>query len=297
MPIPFDRSLEFQYGRVDRLSPLVRRVIAHNPGPYTFHGTGTYLVGNGEVAVIDAGPAQAAHVAAILEATEGETITHLLVTHTHRDHSPAATALKATLGIATHGYGPHPRHDGWEQVEEGADYDFVPDVTLRDGEAIHGEGWTLTTLHTPGHTSNHLCFALGEERALFCGDHVMGWATSVIAPPDGDMGDYLRSLRKLLARDERIYFPTHGAPIVDPQLMVAAYIAHREQRERQILECLSAGITVIPEMVHRMYPGLDRRLLRAAGCSVLAHLLLLLEHGRVRSADGATLESVYELVG
>ena len=295
MAIPFNRTLEFEYGRVQRLSPLVRRVIAHNPGPYTFHGTGTYLVGNGEVAVIDPGPAQPAHVAALLEATAEERITHLLVTHTHRDHSPACVSLHAATGAPTLGFGPHPRHAGWQAVEEGADYDFEPAIRLHDGERIDGDGWTLIALHTPGHTSNHLCFALPEEQALFCGDHVMGWSTSVIAPPDGDMGAYLASLRRLRGRTDRIYYPTHGAPIDDPPTMLDAYLAHREQREREVLACLRDGARVIPEMVHRMYPDLDRRLLPAAGCSVLAHLLLLVEQRRVRCDGPATLESVYEL--
>ena len=296
--MPFNRELDFEYGRVQRLSPLVRRVIAHNPGPYTFHGTGTYLVGNGDVAVIDPGPAQPAHVAAILEATDGERISHLLVTHTHRDHSPACAALQAATGAPTLGFGPHPRHEGWRQVEEGADYAFEPDLPLRDGERVlvREAGWTLGAIHTPGHTSNHLCFALAEEQALFCGDHVMGWSTSVIAPPDGHMGDYLASLRRLRGRGERIYYPTHGAPIDDPQSLLAAYLAHRERREREVLACLAGGPQVIPEMVHSMYPGLDRRLLPAAGCSVLAHLLLLIEQRRVRTDGDASLETVFELI-
>lgn len=295
LDIPFDRTLEFEYGRVDRLTPLVRRVIAHNPSPFTFHGTGTYLVGNGEVAVIDPGPAQPAHVAALLEAMDGEQVSHIVVTHTHRDHSPAAATLEALTGAPTHGYGPHPRHEGWQQVEEGADYDFVPDVRLHDGERLAGGDWTLQAVHTPGHTSNHLCFALAEERALFCGDHVMGWSTSVIAPPDGDMGAYLHSLRRLLMRDDRRYYPTHGAPVEAPHELVRAFIRHRERREQQVLECLADDVSVVPEMVHRMYPGLDRRLLPAAGCSVLAHLLLLFEQGRVHCEGSPTLESVYTL--
>ncbi len=297
MDIPFDRTLEFEYGRPQQLSPLVRRVIARNPGPFTFHGTGTYLVGNGEVAVIDPGPAQPAHVAAILEATEGERITHLLVTHTHRDHSPACGALHAATGAPTLGFGPHARNEGWQEVEEGADYEFQPELRLREGERVTGTGWTLVALHTPGHTSNHLCFALDQERALFCGDHVMGWSTSVIAPPDGHMGDYLASLQRLRGRGDRVFYPTHGAPIAEPERMLEAYLAHRAHREQQVLACLAEGVRVIPEMVHRMYPGLDRRLLPAAGCSVLAHLALLVEQGRVAASDGATLESIYSLIG
>lgn len=293
MEIPFVRELEFEYGLVSRLSPLVRRVIAHNPGPFTFHGTGTYIIGNGEVAVVDPGPNQAAHVEALVEALDGETVSHLLVTHTHRDHSPAAAPLKALTGAPTLAFGRHPRIEGAERVEEGADYEFAPDMTLVDGELVRGSGWTMEVLHTPGHTSNHLCFSLREEHALFCGDHVMGWSTTVIAPPDGDMRAYLLSLRRLLQHDERVYYPTHGAPIHQPQEMVRAFIAHREARERQVLACLADDVKVIPEMVHRMYPGLDRRLLRAAGCSVLAHLLLLVEEGRAGCDGPPTLESIY----
>ena len=280
---------------MDRLSTRVRRVIAHNPGPYTFHGTGTYIVGNGEVAVIDPGPAQPAHVAALLEALGDERVSHILVTHTHRDHSPAAASLKAATGAPTLGFGPHHRHEGWQQVEEGADFEFEPDLRLLDGERVAGGDWSLESVHTPGHTSNHLCFALTEEGALFCGDHVMGWSTSVIAPPDGDMGAYLASLRRLLQRAEQVYYPTHGAPIREPRRLVEAYLRHREDRERQVLDCLADGIGVVPEMVHRMYPGLDRRLLPAAGCSVLAHLLLLFDQGRVSCDGRPTLESEYRL--
>ncbi len=187
-PIPYVRDMTFEYGVIERLSPLIRRVVAHNPGPFTFHGTATYIVGNGAVAVIDPGPALAPHVEAILSGLGGETVSHQMITHTHRDHSPAARLLGRATGAATHGFGPHGAGRGEGVVEEGGDHDFIPDVYLRDGDTVEGDGWSLTALHTPGHTSNHLCFALAQESVLFSGDHVMGWSTTVIAPPDGHMG-------------------------------------------------------------------------------------------------------------
>ena len=245
--IPFVRDLAFDYGVAEQVSPLIRRIIAHNPSPFTFYGTGTYIVGRGSVAVIDPGPALSEHVDAILAALPGETVSHLLITHTHRDHSPAAAALQAATGAPTYGFGPHgARRDAGGEVEEGADRDFVPDVALGDGARLEGAGWTLEAVHTPGHTSNHLCYALTEEGALFSGDHVMGWSTSVIAPPDGDMAAYMSSLRRCLARSDRIYWPTHGPPITEPARHVAAFLAHREEREQQIIACLEAGIERIP---------------------------------------------------
>ena len=207
MSIPFVRDMEFEYGAVAEMSPLVRRVIARNPGPFTFHGTGTYIIGREQVAIIDPGPTDEAHIDALLDAVRGETVTHILITHTHRDHSPAAAATKR----------PAPA------VEEGADFDFEPDQTLRDGDTISGPGWSITAVHTPGHTSNHLCFALSEEETLFSGDHIMGWSTSVIAPPDGCMTDYLASLHKLLARKDRLFRPTHGPAIADPKPLVRSF--------------------------------------------------------------------------
>ena len=233
--IPFVRDLEVTYGRVERISPLIRRVVARNPSPFTYTGTGTYIVGHGEVAVIDPGPLQDDHVAALLAALAGERVSHILVTHTHSDHSPAATPLKDATGAPTYGFGPHGsgRPDPDVRVEEYGDRAFRPDHQLRDGAAIMGEGWRLEALHTPGHTSNHLCFALAQERALFSGDHVMGWSTSVISPPDGDMQAYMRSLKRLLERDDAIYRPTHGPPITEPRRHVEALIAHREKREAE----------------------------------------------------------------
>jgi glyoxylase-like metal-dependent hydrolase (beta-lactamase superfamily II) len=284
--IPFRRTLDFDYGVCATLSPLIRRVIADNPGPFTFYGTGTYIIGRGEVAVIDAGPDLASHVAAVLRAVEGETVSHLLVTHTHRDHSPATRHLQEATGAKSYGFGPHGGDGLGDEVEEGADNDFAPDVTLGDGDIVGGAGWTLEALHTPGHTSNHLCFALAEEAALFSGDHVMGWSTTVVSPPDGDMADYMASLARLGARPETTFWPTHGPPIGEPGKFVAALIAHREAREEQILKCLEDGVARIPDMVRRMYADVDPVLHTAAGRSVLAHLIHMVQTGRA-ACDGA----------
>src|SRR5215472_9007759 len=241
--IPFRREFSFEYGRLEPVAPGIRRIVARNPSPFTFRGTGTYVIGNGEVAVIDPGPDLVEHVEALLAGLSGERVTHILITHTHRDHSPAAAALKAETGAATWGFGPHAGgRRGEPGIEEGGDWDFVPDVVLDDGDAIAGEGWRFEAVHTPGHTSNHLCFALPERGILFSGDHVMGWSTSVVAPPDGDMAAYMASLAKLLFRNDKVYWPTHGPAIDRPQRHVRAFIAHRREREAGILECLSGGL-------------------------------------------------------
>ncbi|MDP6474471.1 MAG: MBL fold metallo-hydrolase [Alphaproteobacteria bacterium] len=277
--IPFRRALEFSYGVCDTLSPLIRRVIAENPGPFTFHGTGTYIVGRGEVAVIDAGPDLESHVAALKRELEGETVSHLLVTHTHLDHSPAVRHLKEASGAKTYGFGPH-GGGGGDEVEAGADRDFMPDVTLGDGDVIEGAGWTLEALHTPGHTSNHLCFALHEENALFSGDHVMGWSTTVVSPPAGDKAGYMASLARLSLRPETVFWPTHGPAIDAPGEFTSALIDHRGAREAEIAECLEDGLTRIPDMVRRMYADVDPVLHGAAARSVLAHLIHMVRTGR-----------------
>lgn len=297
MVIPFVRELEFEYGAVDRLSPLVRRVIANNPSPFTYYGSGTYIIGNGDVAIIDPGPELASHLDALEEAVAGEAVTHILITHTHRDHSPAAQPLQRRVGGMTHGFGPHGsgRPEAGGEVEEGADHAFKPDIALRDGDTIVGSGWTLEAVHTPGHCSNHLCFRLREEKTLFCGDHVMGWSTTVVSPPDGDMQSYMRSLDKLLAADDEIYWPTHGPAIRNPQTFVRAYIAHRRDREAQILECLRGGPATIDTMVEAMYADVDRRLWPAAARSVLSHLIHLVETDRAQTNGVPSLQSTYAL--
>lgn len=235
--------------------------------------------------MIDPGPDMPDHVAALLQAVAGETVTHILVTHTHLDHSPAAAPLKRATGAKTYAYGPHGSRRAEERLdattEEGGDRNFVPDLTLREGDTVDGPGWRLTAVETPGHTSNHLCFALPEERTLFSGDHVMGWSTSVVAPPDGDMAAYMRSLEKLLARNDAIYWPTHGPSIIAPRPHVAAFLAHRRTRSEEVLKALAAGDVTIPAIVARVYVGLDPRLTAAAGRSVLAHLIELVEQERV----------------
>jgi glyoxylase-like metal-dependent hydrolase (beta-lactamase superfamily II) len=291
--LTFNRDLEPDYGQLVTLSPLIRRVIAHNPSPFTFYGTGTYIIGRGEVAVIDPGPDLPEHVAALRRALAGERVSHILITHTHADHSPATPALQAATGAASYGFGPHP--SGEEGVEAGADIPFQPDHLLHDGDSISGTGWTLDVLHTPGHISNHLCFALREEHAFFSGDHVMGWSTTVIVPPHGHMGAYLRNLERLLDRDDAIFYPTHGAPIERPQDFVRALIAHRHNREAEVVSCLRQGIGAIDDIVARLYRDVPRHLHAAAAQSVRAHLIHLAEAGRVATEETTTGQPTYLL--
>jgi glyoxylase-like metal-dependent hydrolase (beta-lactamase superfamily II) len=274
------------YGAAEQLSPLVRRVLAKNPSPFTFTGTGTYIVGTNEVAVIDPGPLEAAHLDALDAALAGERVAAILITHTHMDHSPAAAPLAARTGAPVVGCARLVLADDGPRADAGFDPTYAPDRVLADGEAVAGPGWTLRAVATPGHTSNHLCFALEEEGALFTGDHVMGWSTTVVAPPDGDMAAYMASLEKLLGREDRIFYPTHGAPVTEPQRWVKHLMAHRRQREAQILGLLEAGPRTIPEMVEVMYASVDKRLWGAAGRSVLAHLLDLIDRGRVKQHPG-----------
>ncbi len=281
-------SAEFQklveeapYGLAGSLSPLVRRVLARNPSLFTFTGTGTYIVGHGTVAIIDPGPADPDHLDAVAAAVAHERVSHLLITHTHMDHSPGAAPLKARVGGVIAGCAPLVLRDEGPRADAGFDPSYAPDRVLADGEAVTGPGWTLRAVHTPGHTSNHLCFALEEEAALFSGDHVMGWSTTVVAPPDGDMADYMASLAKLMGRADTRYYPTHGAPVDEPQRLVKGMIAHRRQRETQILGLLDGGPRAIPAMVEQMYAAIDPRLWPAAGRSVLAHLIELEARGEV----------------
>ena len=295
MSIPFVGELEFEYGEVARLSPCIRRVIAKNPSPFTYYGTGTYIVGSGEVAVIDPGPDLESHVDALEDALKGESVTHILVTHTHRDHSPAARILQNRVGGMIHAYGPHGsgRPEALDAVEEGADHNFVPDIMLKDGDTVSGSDWSLEAVHTPGHCSNHLCYRLRKERTLFCGDHVMGWSTTVVAPPDGDMQAYMRSLRRLLDSDDAIYWPTHGPAIHDPHSFVRANIAHREAREAQILDCIRVGEVTIAAMVKKIYAAVDPGLHPAAARSVLSHLIHLIETGRVAKVGALSMDSTF----
>lgn len=314
----FNLDHTVRYGSVDRLSPLVQRVTAENPSKFTFTGTGTYIVGDKRVAIIDPGPPNDAHVDALLAAIDGRTVTHLMITHTHGDHSPAAALLQQHIDAPTYGYGPHPlerpdpdeepqdpaesgfgfdRDVASESTDSGADddegykserahdWDFAPDVAVAHADVVAGDGWSFEALHTPGHISNHLCFALREEQSLFSGDHVMGWSTTIIPPPDGNLNSYLDSLRLLIPRSESVYYPTHGAPITAPHTLVPALHAHREARTEQILACVGDGIDTIKEMVLRMYTHVPKQLYDAAGASVMSHLVALHETGAVSCND------------
>lgn len=297
--IPYVREFDFAWGRRDQVSPLIQRVIAENPGPFTFTGTGTYIVGRdapgAAVAVIDPGPPDDRHLDALIQAVAGRRVSHILVTHTHRDHSPLARPFARAVGDPSilAARPPERTIHASGDSEEGDDDAFTPDIELSDGRTITGDGWTLEVLATPGHASNHLAFALIEENALFCGDHVMGWSTTVVAPPDGSMGDYLASLDRVIARGFSTLWPTHGAPITDPSPFLAAYRAHRLERERQILDRMAAGDRTIAAMVPVLYSAVDRRLWPAASLSVLAHLIKLVDDGHVSADPGATLDAIY----
>jgi glyoxylase-like metal-dependent hydrolase (beta-lactamase superfamily II) len=279
----FNTSMTFSYGVPSDMGSSVARIVAENPGPFTFKGTNTYLVGDRSLAVIDPGPDDERHCAAILAAAAGRRITHIFVTHTHRDHVDGLTRLKAATGALSCG---HLRSDASRGTiasspsgREFVDLDFKPDVHLADGERIAGDGFAITALHTPGHAPDHLCFALEGTGLVFSGDHVMAWNTSVIAPPEGNMADYMRSLEMLLDRDDRTLLPGHGGRIHEPQRTVKAYLLHRRWRENAILDAVRSGVTTIRTIVPVVYPGIDGRLAMAAALSVRAHVEHLLERG------------------
>jgi glyoxylase-like metal-dependent hydrolase (beta-lactamase superfamily II) len=259
-------------GKCERLTPLVRRLLAPNPSAFTFTGTQSYIVGRGEVAVIDPGPNLPEHVEALLSALGEERVTAILCTHTHRDHSPASDALQSATGAPIIGCAPLTIDDEGPRADDAFDTDYRPDRVLDDGERVQGDGWTLEAVATPGHTSNHLCFALHEERALFSGDHVMGWSTTIVSPPDGDMAAYMASLAKLQGRDEAVYYPGHGLPVDNPHKLLRGLVLHRKQREAQILSALRHEGRMVEDMVPNIYRGVDERLYPAAARSVLAHL-------------------------
>ncbi|WP_297696280.1 MBL fold metallo-hydrolase [Phenylobacterium sp.] len=287
MGIPYVRQLDFAYGRCDQVSPLIRRVICNNPGPFTYLGTGTYIVGRGEAAVIDPGPDDPAHLEAILGALEGERVTAIVITHHHADHSPLAAPLKARTGAPIYGcaVARHEADDSGVRMEAGHDLGFRPDVSLCGGGEVKGPGWTLEAIPTPGHTSNHLCYALPEENACFTGDHIMGWSTTVITPPDGDMTDYLASLQRIRARGFATLWPTHGPPIRGVGAFIDAYLEHRQERIDQILGALKTGPATISELVPRLYADVDAKLWPAASRSMLAAMIHLVREGRLK-ADG-----------
>ena len=264
-----------------QLEPLVTRVLAPNPSPYTYTGTQTHIVGTTELAVIDPGPDDPAHVAALLRAIADRPVLAILITHHHRDHSPAARPLAQATGAQI--FGAAAAYVSGGGADDAAfDVDYAPDHVLTDGDGVEGEGWTLEAVATPGHTSNHLAFALHESDALFSGDQVMGWSTTVVSPPDGDMGAYMASLDKLLAREDRVYYPGHGDAVERPQRLVRGQLGHRRQREGQIRRLLAERVGAVPELVARMYVGLDPRLVGAAERSLLAHLIDLERRGEVR---------------
>ena len=298
--VPFNRDYPLKPGVVDQVRSNVRRVLCNNPSPFTFTGTNSYIVGTGKVAIIDPGPANDAHLQALLDAVKGETVTHILVTHTHSDHSPNTAALKAATGATVYAEGPHrasrPRFESEKHSpESGADRDFKPDVLVADGDVIEGDGWALEGVTTPGHTANHMAFAWREKKYLFVADHVMGWSTSIVAPPDGSMIDYMASLDKLAARDEDLYFSGHGPDIPEAQRYVRFLIRHRRAREASILHRLGKGEADIPTIVRAIYIGLDPRLTNAAGYSVLAHLEDLVARGVVLTDGDPVIGGSYRV--
>lgn len=291
--IPFRKNMDFEYGEAREVVPGVRRVVAENPSSFTHVGTNTYIVGKGEVAVLDPGPLIEEHVDNLTKVLAGETVTHIVVTHTHMDHSPAADWLKQATGAPIVGAHPRPLEGG--KTVEAAQEDFAPDILLSDADEIVGPGWTLEAVHTPGHMSNHHCFTLREENVMFSGDHVMGWNTTIVSPPDGNMREYLASLRVCLTRDERLYLPGHGPEIAKPRPFVRAYLNHRLMREGEIARCLREGLETIPDMVKRMYVHLPETMHRAAARSVLAHMEHMVETGRVTCDGPATADAKYAL--
>jgi len=300
--IPFDKALELAPDMVDEPIPGVRRIMANNPGLFTFKGTISYIIGRGKVAILDPGPDDAAHIGALLNAVRNETVTHVFVTHTHRDHSPAVPAIKEATGATVYAEGPHraarPLYIGeLNPLDASADRDFRPDVALNDGAVVTGDGWAIEAVATPGHTANHMAYALKEKNTLFAGDHVMAWATSIVAPPDGAMSDYMDSLAKLARRNEATYFPGHGPAIGNASRFVNYYILHRKAREASILHRLSKGATDIPTIVRAIYIGIDPRLTGAASLSVLAHLENLVARGLVETDGQPAIDGVYRLAG
>lgn len=293
--IPFVREMTFAYGEVQQVSPLIRRVVANNPGPFTYLGTGVYIIGRGEVAVIDPGPPIDVHFDALKSAVAGERIIHVFTTHTHLDHSPLAHPLARWAGARVYGR-PDPAASHLDvSLEEDGEAGFAPDILVNDGDIFTGPGWTLEAIQTPGHMSNHVCYALREENALFSGDHIMGWSTTVISPPDGNMGDYYRSLARARDRNFSTLWPTHGPPVTDVRPFIDAYLAHRRAREDAILARLSAGDTLIPDMVKIIYKDVDVRLHAPAAHSVLAHMIHLVEAGRAKANGPFALTTHYSV--
>jgi glyoxylase-like metal-dependent hydrolase (beta-lactamase superfamily II) len=284
--LPFKKTMIFTYGEPRALAPGVVRIVANNPNHFTFKGTNTYLIGTGQcLGLIDPGPDDPAHLRAVLDAAGTRKISHVIITHTHRDHTEGMPALLAATGARTAGFGRRVGARGTKRTSaSGGEYveqDFIPDIALADGQRLEGDGWALAAVHTPGHAPDHLCFALEGTKILFSGDHVMGWNTSVVAPPEGSMGAYLRSLQLLAERDDKLYFPGHGGQVEEPQRLVKAYLLHRRMREQSIIECIRHGHATARTIVPIIYKDLDPKLLTAASLSVLAHVEHLIERGLV----------------
>ena len=298
--IPFDRNFDVPPSEVQKIAPLIRRIVAPNPGPFTFTGTCTYIVGTGEVAIIDPGPDLPAHIDAILNAVKNEKVAQIVVTHTHRDHSPAVPAIKAATGAKTFGEGPHRaarpmQLDEKNRLDASGDMNFMPDIRVKDGERIEGKDYALETVLTPGHTVNHAAYALKGTDILFSGDHVMAWSTSVVAPPDGEMGAYMNSLRKLKQRSETTYFPGHGPAVRNAHAFVDRYIAHRDARETAILRSLERGESDIPSLVRAIYIGLNPKLAGAAALMTFAQLEDLIARKKVVADGEPSLASRFRL--
>jgi glyoxylase-like metal-dependent hydrolase (beta-lactamase superfamily II) len=298
--ITFDRSFNALPGQSEVVAPGVRRVLAPNASPFTFTGTCSYIIGEGTVAILDPGPDDPAHTAALLDAVRGETVSQIVLTHTHRDHTAGVPALQRATGAKTYGEGRHraarPRHEGEAmRLDAGGDESFVPDIRVPDGGLVEGPGFKLEAVATPGHTANHLAFALQGTSILFSGDHVMAWSTSIVAPPDGSMSDYLRSLEKLLARPETLYFPGHGPAASDAHALVERYIAHRGARETAILRKLERGESDVPALVQAIYIGLDPKLTKAAAMTMLAHLVHLVDRDLVATDGPPSIGGRYRL--
>jgi glyoxylase-like metal-dependent hydrolase (beta-lactamase superfamily II) len=294
----FDLEFQPDYGTAVKVAENVQRLTVNNPSAFTFHGTNSYIVGDRSVAVIDPGPEDEVHFQALMRALEGREVTHIFVSHTHRDHSPLAKRLKAATGAITVAEGPHraarPLHEGERNpFAESADSDFVPDLALDDNETVPGDGWALTALHTPGHTANHAAFALDRDGIVFSADHVMAWATTIVAPPDGAMSDYMASLDRLLERDDRLFLPGHGGPVNDPAAFMRGLRTHRRMREKAVLTRIKAGDRTIAEMVKVIYRSTDPRLHGAAALSVLAHIEDLIEKGLVETDGPPSLTGIY----
>lgn len=290
--LTFKTSMAFSYGEPAEMAPGIVRLVANNPSPFTFKGTNTYLVGTSALAIIDPGPEDAAHCAAILEAIAGRPVSHILITHTHRDHIDGLPRVREATGAKVAAYGRQTPLAG-RAGSSGSEFfeaDFSPDIVLRDGDEITGPGWRLKAVFTPGHAPDHLCFA-ADDGILFSGDHVMAWNTSVVAPPEGNMGDYLASLERLLERSDAVYFPGHGGRVENPGRTVRAYLLHRRWREQAIVEAIRTGHTQIDEIVRLIYQGLDPRLVNAASLSVQAHVEHLMGRGLLVCAGPLTWQS------